>query len=699
MRFIKKVLCFLMLGTHIALGIDQKRYDTLLYNALFEKGLTPSMLLLGVIARIKQCLPQQTYGPYQAYLAPEQQVINNCQPNKNSNSFPFPTNKPPCCNQDTSQLPTPSYAQESLDRTLANARGAFTHPFFNQQQPYISPAKLAMQEMATMICQRYDLTFDQAYQALRYYCSQYFGVSSSELNELCACNDYEYVASTIVSDGHLSQEQSENVWNFYCKYQNFYRNKKINHGLTRINEKYERLAKQKQQEAEKKQEALLHQQFLQETYATFLDLPDDIRSSYHQARLQAYEKTVQQKYAPSKNYCDLDAQTIGFCMAHQIDYQVVQQHCATPLQHQLYQEVADCYKKNACLAQKPIYDKSALAQQSLAFVQLAIPAIELETMHFASVCSDVAHVLIDTAKTIVESVFEVGKELITNPPTPLDSLIVIAAGLGYALHFTTQGICCLLEVNKKPEDREHCRAMSQFIVTNWVGLCDWCVRSSAQEKIKIPIKIIADVFLRKKFSKLISQSSMTCKGLLDQIAETQFLKKFSDIYTEHKLAFNLRDVGLHNMKQTATSLVKTEERAIQSATATAGKTARNPIPTKIINRKPKEVDTRCLLEKNLETVEKAKEKTVHIRKLSDGRIRYYRKESLASTPGPTRGSAYVLEYDPIQGRIRGWYESYNHAGKVSRVHPKMIDGIEIESLHYPHTGKELMMLAQKTKGT
>lgn len=119
---------------------------------------------------------------------------------------------------------------------------------------------------------------------------------------------------------------------------------------------------------------------------------------------------------------------------------------------------------------------------------------------------------------------------------------------------------------------------------------------------------------------------------------------------------------------------------------------------KQIMNAPKEVDTRCLLEKNLEIAEKAKKDAVRIEMLSDGRIRYYEAEKAARTPGPTRGSSYVVEYDPRRGVVRSWYESYDQAGNVNRVRPKMINGQKIESLHYPHTGKELIELAKQLKG-
>ena len=58
----------------------------------------------------------------------------------------------------------------------------------------------------------------------------------------------------------------------------------------------------------------------------------------------------------------------------------------------------------------------------------------------------------------------------------------------------------------------------------------------------------------------------------------------------------------------------------------------------------------------------------------------------------------MIEYDSNRGVVRSWYESYDHAGAVNRVHPKMINGKEIKSLHYPHTGKELAEMANNMKG-
>jgi len=108
-----------------------------------------------------------------------------------------------------------------------------------------------------------------------------------------------------------------------------------------------------------------------------------------------------------------------------------------------------------------------------------------------------------------------------------------------------------------------------------------------------------------------------------------------------------------------------------------------------INRGAENVNAAVNLAKKLSQLETAQQSAVNIRFLRDGRIRYYDHEILASNPGPTRGRAYVTEFDSNTGRIRGWMECYDHLGIVNRVHPKQINGQDFLFSHYPLTAKEL----------
>ncbi|RCK54288.1 hypothetical protein TH25_03030 [Thalassospira profundimaris] len=101
------------------------------------------------------------------------------------------------------------------------------------------------------------------------------------------------------------------------------------------------------------------------------------------------------------------------------------------------------------------------------------------------------------------------------------------------------------------------------------------------------------------------------------------------------------------------------------------------------------VNAGVALRQKLSALQGAQTKAARVRQLPDGRIRYYEAERAARNPGATRGASYVTEYNPKNGNVRSWNEAYDQAGNVNRVRPKMINGQNVKSLHYPPTAKEL----------
>jgi uncharacterized protein RhaS with RHS repeats len=95
------------------------------------------------------------------------------------------------------------------------------------------------------------------------------------------------------------------------------------------------------------------------------------------------------------------------------------------------------------------------------------------------------------------------------------------------------------------------------------------------------------------------------------------------------------------------------------------------------------------LRRKLSALASAQKSAERTRALPDGRVRYYDKEALARTAGPTRGRSHVTEWNPKTGQIRVWEETYNHAGEVNRVHPKMNDGEVLDLPHYPPTKADI----------
>ncbi len=101
------------------------------------------------------------------------------------------------------------------------------------------------------------------------------------------------------------------------------------------------------------------------------------------------------------------------------------------------------------------------------------------------------------------------------------------------------------------------------------------------------------------------------------------------------------------------------------------------------------VNAQVAVNTKMRALQKAQNESVTTKEFSDGRLRYYMAEIRSNTPGPTRGSAHVTEYNKITGQVRAWRECYDHQGNINRIHPKMIDGQQINSQHYPPTKKEL----------
>ncbi len=124
--------------------------------------------------------------------------------------------------------------------------------------------------------------------------------------------------------------------------------------------------------------------------------------------------------------------------------------------------------------------------------------------------------------------------------------------------------------------------------------------------------------------------------------------------------------------------------------ASSSFSAVNSINQKVmLNRGAENVNSGTALRAKLSSLQKAQESAVRVRNLPDGRIRYYTLEVPAKNQGLTRGASYVTEWNPNNGQVRSWMEGYNHSGQVIRVHPKMLNGQTLKSIHYPPIGREL----------
>ena len=108
-----------------------------------------------------------------------------------------------------------------------------------------------------------------------------------------------------------------------------------------------------------------------------------------------------------------------------------------------------------------------------------------------------------------------------------------------------------------------------------------------------------------------------------------------------------------------------------------------------INYQAQNVNAQDALNRKMRALQTAQQDAVRTQQFPDGRIRYYGNEKPSQQQGATRGAAFVTEYNSKTGQVRTWHECYDQKGNVNRVHPKMLDGQNLRSQHYPLTKNEL----------
>lgn len=56
-------------------------------------------------------------------------------------------------------------------------------------------------------------------------------------------------------------------------------------------------------------------------------------------------------------------------------------------------------------------------------------------------------------------------------------------------------------------------------------------------------------------------------------------------------------------------------------------------------------------------------------------------------------------YNPNTGQVRSWIENYDFDGNVNRVHPKMLNGQNLQGQRYPPTKTELELFSRNPRGS
>jgi len=122
---------------------------------------------------------------------------------------------------------------------------------------------------------------------------------------------------------------------------------------------------------------------------------------------------------------------------------------------------------------------------------------------------------------------------------------------------------------------------------------------------------------------------------------------------------------------------------------------RNGIYEQLENISAKNPNASIALSSKLSRLERIQSIADKIETMPDGSIRYYDKFRAAQRNGPTIGSRFVTEFNSKTGDVTMWNETYNSSGEVNRIHLKNINGIQIDSPHFPQTLQEILLNQQK----
>ncbi|MCX5923414.1 MAG: hypothetical protein NTU89_02500 [Candidatus Dependentiae bacterium] len=479
-----------------------------------------------------------------------------------------------------------------------------------------------------------------------------------------------------------------------------------------------------QEEQEKLEQALLEQeaqevlifyeQIVKNQYqACDFDLvgcPDQALEKQWLDRKEALQETIKQDYKQYDQAFNLTPQTVGFLAAHDIDYHDKQGFFGTALQQQLHGEMCDIFSQAAIMHQQFPYQNN-LQASVVEFAGAAYDANKGEQVLLASQLMDVDWIVLKLSREIVAAALPYAQAVASGVTHSATDFFYMTAhpietchGLGKALYYVAETIVLnsYEEIEGFEDIYEPLREQRNAEILQALRtLGGQLANSTGPQRLEALTHFGADFIVPRK---IIHAVGGICGAIRSQTKVMRAVEgAASALKNELWLESATQELILvtENLEVMAQDCVRqsvaTEIRQVKDVIKKRIKSKKVTNDIAVVDKFPK-ADTLKLLEKNLKIAESASVKAKRTEVLLDGRVRYYRAEAASSTPGPTRGSSYVTEYDPNNGVIRGWYESYDHAGKINRVHPKMIDSKNIDSLHYPHTGKELEDLAKKAKG-
>ena len=261
-------------------------------------------------------------------------------------------------------------------------------------------------------------------------------------------------------------------------------------------------------------------------------------SSYQKQREEALSKTKANGGIQFEKNYNLDNQTAGMLQAHGVDHSQFKSLAGTLFQHQLFQEVAQTYKKAAKIIFEYQLNNSLIIPHVVAFAQASFACTKAESIDLSMKLSDIADILAETSlsacKGIVESTCNLA-DMIMHPyhtAKQLGRILVPTLRLlgGALIVYDSDSTQCIgnREVAQQVFDND-IQAFNQMCALSKQEFVKWKQESSGQEKVQTVSKSIADLILQPK---LIGMAGKACWGLISQASELRMLENIASLTEE-----------------------------------------------------------------------------------------------------------------------------------------------------------------------
>tara|TARA_Y100000588_G_C14244214_1_gene920735 strand:- start:241 stop:2190 length:1950 start_codon:yes stop_codon:yes gene_type:complete len=363
-------------------------------------------------------------------------------------------------------------------------------------------------------------------QAAKLYAFQkHYGVGVKQFEELMS-NEWSMIVRKLMQTA-LDDEKIWNLWKAYKKKRiwDFGWKDDIEYALKQALKKRQK-QKENQQRLKHEQEQKKQKYYQQVYHANIIEFSDEQSPYFHERQL-ALQQTQQEGYQQHEKSYDVgsDVQALG------AKPEQFKKLSGTLFQHQLFKEIAQCYKKTAKIVFEHQIRNSIFVPSILEFAQSSFQAVGCEQLALAMQLNDLCDTLAETSlsfcKGAIGSMCNFVDTYVLHLDRTVASIGKIMMSVGEAMIAadpTEFGTSYYTEVF----EREHCN--DARYVQDAMNQCKmWYQNSSFQEKVQTGTEFVTDLAV---LPILLHKISSGCWGLISRARDLRALENSAALVEE-----------------------------------------------------------------------------------------------------------------------------------------------------------------------